>query len=96
MNMLGNEARLPGPPMPHCPLPERYLLEVGDLLHGHLLLFLDSVTHGLLHALQQEVKGSGILVQTTERTQVRREPAPALRSLPQERHRPRSGRSGES
>lgn len=46
---------------------ERYLLEVGDLLHGHLLLFLDGVTHGFLHPLQQEVKGSRILVQTTKK-----------------------------
>lgn len=49
------------------PFPARHLLEVGDLLHGHLLLLLDGVTYGLLHALQQEVKGSGILVQMTER-----------------------------
>lgn len=63
MNTLGNEARLPRLPVPHRPLPKRYLLEVGNLLHGHLLLFLDSMTHGLLHALQQEVKGRGILAQ---------------------------------
>lgn len=49
------------------PLPVRHLVEVGDLLHGHLLLLLDGVTYGLLHPLQQEVKGSGILVPTTER-----------------------------
>ena len=49
------------------PSPKHYLLEVGDLLHGHLLLFLDGVTHGLLHSLQQEGKGSGILVQMTDR-----------------------------
>ena len=44
-----------------------HLLEVDDLLHGHFLLVLDGVTHGFLHPLQQEVKGSRILTQTTKR-----------------------------
>lgn len=71
MNMLPNEARLRGSACTQCPLPELYLLEVGDLLHGYLLLFFDGVTHGFLHPLQQEVEGGGILAQTTEMTQVR-------------------------
>ena len=51
----------------HFPEPVHHLLEVDDLLHGHLLLFLDGVTHGFLHPLQQEVKGSRVLTQTIKR-----------------------------
>lgn len=38
-----------------------YLLEVGDLIQGKTLLFLDGVLQGFLHMLHQEVEGSRIL-----------------------------------
>lgn len=41
--------------------PVLYLLEVGDLIQGQTLLFLDGMLQGLLHVLHQEVEGSRIL-----------------------------------
>lgn len=42
---------------------QTHLIKVGDLLQRDFLLFLNGVTHGPLHPLQQEVK-SGRVLQT--------------------------------
>ena len=49
----GDHVSDPGGPCERCSVGETDLCEVGDLVHGDLLLLLDGVLQGPLHAVHQ-------------------------------------------